>query len=129
MFYYDLRSIKHLQELFLLFDKSAYTLRKGTAILSYERRCFLCSLDVATTRTIPYNPRGNGQIKTINLALRSHELTITQLEIKVFHSIRSFLCTAANATPHEFLSILDVIEWNYTFCMIEYTRSILSSKI
>ncbi|GFS66714.1 retrovirus-related Pol polyprotein from transposon opus [Trichonephila clavipes] len=67
---------------------------------------------IATSRTTPYNPAGNGQVeryngiiwKTIQLALRSNSMKTEQWEGVIqtaLHSIRSLLCTATNATPHE----------------------------
>ncbi|GFY77435.1 putative retrovirus-related pol polyprotein from transposon opus [Trichonephila inaurata madagascariensis] len=66
---------------------------------------------IATSRTTPYNPAGNGQVecyngiiwKTIQLALRSNNMKTEQWEGVIqtaLHSIRS-LCTATNTTPHE----------------------------
>lgn len=80
--------------------------------MSYELRSFLTSNGVATSRTTPYNPRGNGQVeryngiiwKTIMLALKSSNKETEQWEEVLdpaLHSIRSLLCTATNATPHE----------------------------
>ncbi|XP_054267039.1 uncharacterized protein LOC128989193 [Macrosteles quadrilineatus] len=75
-----------------------------------------CVIQVArgsiTGRTTPYNPRGNGQAeryngiiwKTVNLALKTHSLHVSQWEKvleEALHSIRSLLCTGTNATPHE----------------------------
>lgn len=80
--------------------------------MSQELRNFLVSFGVATSRTTPYNPQGNGQVerynetiwRTIQLALKSKGLPITKWESVLqdaLHSIRSLLCTATNATPHE----------------------------
>ncbi|GFU87644.1 putative retrovirus-related pol polyprotein from transposon opus [Trichonephila clavipes] len=67
---------------------------------------------IETSHTTPYNPAGNGQVKryngiiwkTIQLALRSNSMKTEQWEGVIqtaLHSIRSLLCTATNATPHE----------------------------
>ena len=67
---------------------------------------------ISTSRTTPFNPQGNGQVeryngiiwKYVNLALRTRNLPITHWEAVLsdaLHSIRSLLCTATNATPHE----------------------------
>ncbi len=80
--------------------------------MSHELKMFLTSHGIATSRTIPYNPAGNGQVecyngiiwKSIQLALRSNNMRIEQWDEVVqpaLHSIRSLLCTATNATPHE----------------------------
>ena len=78
----------------------------------HEFKTFLHEKGVATSRTTPYNPRGNGQVerlngtlwKTINMALKSHNLDVSNWEHflpQALHSIRSLLCTATNSTPHE----------------------------
>ena len=80
--------------------------------MSNELKTFLLEHGISTSRTTPYNPRGNGQCeryngiiwKTINLALQSLKLPVTQWESMIpvaMHSIRSLLCTATNQTPHE----------------------------
>lgn len=80
--------------------------------MSQELKTFLTTNGIATSRTTPYNPQGNGQAekfvstvwKTIELALRTRKLRIQQWELVVneaLHSIRSLLCTATNETPHE----------------------------
>ena len=80
--------------------------------MSKELRGYLGKKGIATSRTTPYNPKGNGLCeryngtiwKTITLALQEHELPISQWE-KVLpdalHSIRSLISTATNCTPHE----------------------------
>ncbi|KAL1446069.1 hypothetical protein WDU94_006611, partial [Cyamophila willieti] len=105
--------IKHLTNLFLLFGNPGYIHSdRGTAFMSAEVKSFLTERGVATSRTTPYNPQGNGQCeryngiiwKTVMLSLKSHNLRTEHWE-KVLdtslHSIRSLLCTATNATPHE----------------------------
>ncbi|GFV57690.1 putative retrovirus-related pol polyprotein from transposon opus [Trichonephila clavipes] len=80
--------------------------------MSHELKSFLTSQGIATSRTTPYNPAGNGQVeryngiiwKTIQLALRSNSMKTEQWEGVIqtaLHSIYSLLCTATNATPHE----------------------------
>ena len=80
--------------------------------LSDEVKQYLNSKGIATSRTSRYNPRGNGQIeryngivwKTVQLALDSKNLPVSAWEAilpDALHSIRSLLCTATNATPHE----------------------------
>ncbi|GFU96323.1 putative retrovirus-related pol polyprotein from transposon opus [Trichonephila clavipes] len=85
---------------------------RGSSFMSYELKSFLTSQGITTSRTTPYNPAGNGQVeryngiiwKTIQLALRSNSMKTEQWEGVIqtaLHSIRSLLCTATNATPHE----------------------------
>ena len=67
---------------------------------------------IATSRTTPYNPTGNGQVeryngiiwKAILLALKSQNFDVKDWEIVLLtalHAIRSLLSTATNMTPHE----------------------------
>jgi hypothetical protein len=80
--------------------------------MSDELKQFLHSKGIATSRTTPYNPRGNGQTekynhiiwKSVTLAVKSKNLPITHWESvlpDVLHSTRSLLSTATNCTPHE----------------------------
>ena len=73
---------------------------------------FLLSQGVSSSRTCPYNPRGNSQCEryngviwnTISLALEDQGLPIERWEEKLpeaLHAIRSLLCTSTNVTPHE----------------------------
>lgn len=105
--------IKCLCQLFAIFGMPAYIHSdQGSSFMSHELKSFLYSQGIATSRTSGYNPQGNGQVeryngiiwKTIMLALKSKCLKITEWEIVLpdaLHSIRSLLCTAINATPHE----------------------------
>ncbi|XP_018403046.1 PREDICTED: uncharacterized protein LOC108779970 [Cyphomyrmex costatus] len=105
--------IRHLAHLFSVFGTPAYIHSdRGASFMSQELKTFLTSQGVATSRTTPYNPRGNGQVeryngiiwKTVMLALRSNNTKIEHwkevLDIAL-HSIRLLLCTATNSTPHE----------------------------
>ena len=85
---------------------------RGSSFLSSELTDFLHKKGIATSRTTSYNPQGNGQVerlngtlwKTISLALKSRNLPLSHWETVLtdaLHSIRSLLCTATNATPHE----------------------------
>ena len=85
---------------------------RGAAFMSSELRSFLSSKGVATSRTTPYNPRGNGQVekenstiwKSILLTLKTKNLPITNWQDvlpEVLHATRSLLCTATNETPHD----------------------------
>ena len=85
---------------------------RGPSLISTELKLYLNARGVATSRTSAYNPKGNGQVewykgiiqKTINLALKSNKLHVSQWESVItdsLHSIRSLLCTSTTSTPHE----------------------------
>lgn len=93
--------------------------------MSIELKTFLTSQGVATSRTTPYNPRGNGQCerfngiiwKTILLALKTNNLNARHWEEVLdiaLHSIRSLLCTATNMTPHERMFMHPIRSFNGT---------------
>ena len=67
---------------------------------------------IATSRTLAYNPRGNGQCEKYNdiiwhavlPALKNRNLVASEWESilpQVLHSICSLLCTATTVTPHQ----------------------------
>lgn len=59
--------IKHLKHLFSIFGIPAFIHSdRGASFMSHELRAFLTSQGVATSRTTPYNPRGNGQVERYN---------------------------------------------------------------
>lgn len=105
--------INCLVELFSVFGMPAYIHSdRGSQFLSNDLVNFLHSKGVATSRTTPYNPEGNGQIeryngiiwRSISLALKSKGLGTQKWEETLpdaLHSIRSLLCTETNCTPHE----------------------------
>lgn len=105
--------IRCLSNLFSIFGMPGYIhTDQGSSFMSNEFKNYLHSKGIATSRSTPYNPEGNGQTerfngiiwKTINLALRSRNLKIQHWEAVLedaLHSIRSLLCTATNSTPHE----------------------------
>ncbi|GFW69689.1 retrovirus-related Pol polyprotein from transposon opus [Trichonephila clavipes] len=105
--------ILHLKNIFSIFGMPSFIHSdRGSSFMSHELKSFLTSQGIATSRTTPYNPAGNGQVeryngiiwKTIQLALRSNRMKTEQWEGVIqtaLHSIRSLLCTATNATPHE----------------------------
>ena len=80
--------------------------------MSEELKTFLHGKGIVTSRSTPYNPRGNGQVerlnstvwKAITLCLKTKGLPVNRWEtvlLDALHSIRSLLCTETNATPHE----------------------------
>ena len=84
----------------------------GAAFMSSELKNFLHDKVIATSRTTPYNPAGNGQVerlnstlwKAITLAIKSRNLPVSKWELVLLdalHSVRSLLCTTTNTTPHE----------------------------
>nr|XP_026485607.1 uncharacterized protein LOC113393110 [Vanessa tameamea] len=105
--------IKYLNEIFLTFGMPSFIHSdRGTAFMSSDLKEFLYNRGIATSRTTPYNPRGNGQVERLNatlwkavqLAIRSKNMSIENWELalpQALHSIRSLLCTATNCTPHE----------------------------
>ncbi|GFW91327.1 hypothetical protein TNCV_737421 [Trichonephila clavipes] len=105
--------ILHLKNIFSIFGMPSFIHSdRGSSFMSHELKSFLTSQGIATSRTTSYNPAGNGQVeryngiiwKTIQLALRSNSMKTEQWEGVIqtaLHSIRSLLCTATNATPHE----------------------------
>lgn len=105
--------INCLNQIFAIFGMPSYIHSdRGASFMSKDLRDFLCNMGIATSRTTPYNPQCNGQCeryngviwKNITLALASKGLNERQWETvlsEALHSIRSLLCTATNATPHE----------------------------
>ena len=84
----------------------------GSGFMSKELRDNLHSKGIATSRTTPYNPQGNGLVeryngiiwKTVTLALEAHKLPNTAWEVVLpdaLHSIRSLINTTTGCTPHE----------------------------
>ena len=100
-------------QLFTMFGLPNYVHSdQGSSFLSRELRSFLSSRGIGSSNTTAYNPRGNGQVerenqtvwKSILLALKTKGLPVSRWQEvlpEVLHSIRSLLCTATNATPHE----------------------------
>ncbi|GFV01788.1 uncharacterized protein LOC103518217 [Trichonephila clavipes] len=85
---------------------------RGSSFMFHELKSFLTSQGITISRTTPYNPAGNGQVenyngiiwKTIQLALRCNNMKTEIWEGVIqtaLYFIRSLLCTATNATPHE----------------------------
>ena len=85
---------------------------RSSGFMSVELKNFLLKRGIAASRTTSYNPTGNGQVerlngslwKAITLALKTQVLPVNcwqEVLSDALHSIRSLLCTATNATPHE----------------------------
>ena len=110
----DTETVKScLTQLFALFGKPAYVHSdRGPSFISQELINFLHKHNVACSKSTRYNPQGNGQVERYNgvvwtairLALKTRKLETSYWELvlpDVLHSLRSLLCTATNATPHE----------------------------
>ena len=105
--------IKCLMSIFSMFGTPGYIHSdRGTSFMSTTVKDFLTNNGIATSRSTPYHPIGNGQCeryvgviwKTISLALDSQNLPVSSWERvlpQALHSIRTLLCTATNTTPHE----------------------------
>ena len=105
--------IKCFNQLFSVFGMPSYIHSdQGSSFMSRELKQYLLSKNVATSRTTSYNPQCNGQVEKLNhtlwrnitLALKSRGLPQSNWQDVLpdaLHSIRTLLCTATNATPHE----------------------------
>ena len=105
--------IRCLDNLFSMFGMPSYTHSdRGPSFMSVKLKQHLHSLGIATSRTTPYNPQGNGQCeryngiiwRTVKLILDSEGLPTSCWESvlpRALHAVRSLLCTATNQTPHE----------------------------
>ncbi|XP_047989823.1 uncharacterized protein LOC125229088 [Leguminivora glycinivorella] len=105
--------IKCFKELFFEYGQPLYIHSdRGSCFMSEEIQSFLKKCNIATSRTTPYNPQGNGQVeklngtlwRTIQLSLKSRNLPIENWEhvLKLsLHCVRSLLSTSINTTPHE----------------------------
>ena len=105
--------IKCLSTLFCLFGQPLYVHSdRGASILYKEFKRFLTERGIASSKSTPYHPTCNSQCerinqtvwKTIRLLLRTYqqpESTWKAVLPEALHSVRSLLCTATNATPHE----------------------------
>jgi len=105
--------INCLEQVFSLCGMAAYIHSdRGPSFMSSELKDYLSERGIATSKTTPYHPIGNGQVERYNgiiwnsvrLALRSRGLPSQQWEAVLpdaLHSIRSLLSTAINTTPHE----------------------------
>ena len=105
--------IRCLDSLFAMFGMPSYIHSdRGTSFMSSELKNYLTGRGIATSRSTPYNPEGNGQVeryngtiwKTIELAAASRGIEVRHWQDvlpEALHSIRSLLCTSTNTTPHE----------------------------
>ena len=105
--------IKCLSKLFSTFGMPSYIhTDQGSNFMSEELKSYLNSHNIATSRTTPYNPQGNGQIeryngiiwKSVTLDLKTRGLKVTEWESVLDNAlfcIRSLVCTSTNSTPHE----------------------------
>ena len=105
--------IKSLSSIFSVFGLADYVHSdRGKSFMSDDFKSFLTARSIATSRTTPYNPQGNGQCerfngtlwKAVEAACESRGIDIKHWEQVLpdaLHSIHSLLCTATNCTPHE----------------------------
>ncbi|KAG5323337.1 GVQW3 protein, partial [Acromyrmex heyeri] len=97
------RAEARLSHLFSVFGIPTYIHSdRGALFMSQELKAFLTSHGIATSRTTPYNPKGNGQ--TIMLILQTNNVKTEYWEEvleSALHSIYSLLCTTTNAAPHQ----------------------------
>ena len=98
--------------MFCLFGQPLYVHSDRGASLSKEFKRFLTERGIASSKSTPYHPTGNSQCerinqtvwKTVRLLLRTYQQPESTWEAvlpEALHSVRSLLCTATNATPHE----------------------------
>jgi len=91
---------------------SVYSQSDRGSSLSAALKQYLLLRGIATSRSTPYHPQGNSQCERINQTLwRTVKLMLCDKGLSVqawetvlpeaLHSVRSLLCTATNATPHE----------------------------
>ena len=105
--------IKCLDELFVLCGAPDYIHSdRGASFMSQELKEYFTKRGIATSKSLPYHPQGNGQCeryngiiwKGVRLALKTQNLLDSNWEAvlpTVLHSIRSLLSTSTNTTPHE----------------------------
>lgn len=105
--------ISSLYQIFSIFGMPTFIHSdRGAAFMSKELRDTLHTKGIATSRTTPYNPQGNGLVeryngiiwKSVVLALESRNLPSTMWEVVLpdaLHSIRTLISTSTGSTPHE----------------------------
>ncbi|XP_047143103.1 uncharacterized protein LOC124817290 [Hydra vulgaris] len=102
--------INCLADLFSMFGMPSYVIR--SSLMSSELKHWFLSKGIATSRTTPYNPSGNGQVeryngiiwKAILLTLKSRNLPVSSWKRVLpdaLHATRSLLCTSTNCSPHD----------------------------
>ena len=104
--------IRCLESIFGLFGSCNYVHSdRGSSFMSKKLKDFLLGKGIASSRTTPYHPQGNGQCeryngiiwRSIKCALKSRQLPLKSWEVVVpnaLDSIRSLLCTATGESPH-----------------------------
>lgn len=140
--------IELLTQLFSVFGLPTYIHSdRGSSFMSVELRNFLTRLGVHSSRTTPYNPRGNGQCerynaiiwRTVCMAIESRGLRPSAWQAVLpdsLHAIRSLLSTATNETPHERLFAFSrktatgcgLPSWLMTPGTVLYRRHVRQSK-
>ena len=109
----NMHVIKCLDQIFTLCGMPSYIhTDRGASFLSQELKEYLSQRGIATSKTTPYHPNGNGQVeryngiiwKAVRLSLMSANLPDSKWELVLpdaLHSITSLLSTSTNTTPHE----------------------------
>ena len=104
--------IGFLKKLFSLFGTCQFVHSdRGSGFLSKQLKEFLLQKGVASSHTVPYNPRGNSQCERFNgiiwnaikCALKTRQLPVKRWESVVstaLDAVRSLLCTSTGETPH-----------------------------
>ena len=102
-----------LCQVFSLFGVPAYIHSdRGSSFMSRELKNYLHPKGIATSRSTPYNPQGNGLVerynstiwKAVTLALKSRDLPTSCWQLVLpdaLHAIRTLISTSTNCTPHE----------------------------
>ena len=112
----NFETVKCLNDLFTLCGvPSCVHSDNARSFLSREIKHFFTERGIATSHCSIYHPTGNSQVEkymyngviwcSVRLSLKSQNLPIERRESvlpNVLHSLRSLLCTATNATLHEF---------------------------
>ena len=101
-----------LDKLFCVFEFPSYIyIDRRSSFISHELKSYLRARGIASSRSIPYHPRSNGQCErcvqtvwpTIKLKLHERSLSEKRWEDVLpesLHAIRSLVCLASNKTSH-----------------------------